>query len=57
VATERPVVAAAGSAAGAFDAAGAGDVRYTEYPQGNHNAWDATYADAAMWDWLFAQRR
>lgn len=41
----------------AFDAAGAGDVRYTEYPQGNHNAWDATYADAAMWDWLFAQRR
>lgn len=41
----------------AFDAAGARDVRYTEYPQGNHNAWDATYADAAMWEWLFAQRR
>lgn len=41
----------------AFDAAGAGDVRYTEYPQGNHNAWDATYADAAMWDWLFVQKR
>lgn len=32
-------------------------VRYTEYPQGNHNAWDATYADPAMWAWLFAQRR
>lgn len=33
------------------------DFRYTEYPQGNHNAWDATYADPAMWEWLFAQRR
>lgn len=39
----------------AAQAAGAG-FRYTEYPQGGHNAWDATYADAAMWDWLFAQR-
>ena len=32
------------------------DFRYTEYPDGNHNAWDATYADQAMWDWLFVQR-
>lgn len=40
----------------AFDAAGY-PVRYTEYPQGNHNAWDATYADPAMWAWLFAQRK
>ncbi|AKC88407.1 dienelactone hydrolase family protein [Pseudoxanthomonas suwonensis] len=32
------------------------DFRYTEYPDGDHNAWDATYADPAMWDWLFAQR-
>ena len=31
------------------------DFRYTEYPDGTHNAWDATYADAAMWDWLFAR--
>lgn len=30
---------------------------YTEYPDGNHNAWDATYADPAMWEWLFAQKR
>lgn len=36
-------------------AAGA-DFRYTEYPDGTHNAWDAAYADAAMWDWLFARR-
>lgn len=41
----------------AFKAAGARDARYTEYPDGNHNAWDATYADAAMWTWLFAQKR
>lgn len=41
----------------AFQATGAADVRYTEYPQGNHNAWDATYADPAMWAWLFRQKR
>ena len=41
----------------AFQRIGAGDVRYTEYPQGNHNVWDATYADPAMWAWLFAQTR
>ncbi len=41
----------------AFQTAGARDVRYTEYPDGNHNAWDATYADAAMWAWLFQQKR
>ncbi len=32
----------------AFQNANARDVRYTEYPEGNHNAWDATYADPAM---------
>ncbi len=41
----------------AFQRAAARDVRYTEYPEGNHNAWDATYADPAMWEWLFAQKR
>ncbi|MFN4162218.1 MAG: prolyl oligopeptidase family serine peptidase, partial [Stenotrophomonas sp.] len=41
----------------AFQQAGAKDVRYTEYPDGNHNAWDATYADAAMWAWMLAQQR
>ena len=41
----------------AFRSAAARDVRYTEYPDGNHNAWDATYADPAMWAWLFAQKR
>ncbi len=41
----------------AFNAVGARDARYTEYPQGNHNAWDATYSDAAMWEWMLAQHR
>ena len=41
----------------ALKAAGARDARYTEFPDANHNSWDATYAHAPMWDWLFAQRR
>lgn len=33
------------------------DFHYTEYPGVGHNAWDPAYRDAAMWEWLFAQRR
>lgn len=43
--------------AAAFRAAGAKDARYTELPDANHNSWDETYRTAAMWDWLFAQKR
>lgn len=32
------------------------DMRYSEYPDGNHNAWDATYADPRMWEWMFGKR-
>lgn len=32
-------------------------VRYTEFPDAGHNAWDATYRHDAMWRWLFAQRK
>jgi predicted peptidase len=32
-------------------------VRYTEYPEVGHNAWDRAYGEAGMWSWLFAQRR
>lgn len=42
--------------AAALREAGA-DVRYTEIPDANHNAWDPAYAHAPLWDWLFAQRR
>jgi predicted peptidase len=41
----------------AFRAAGARDVRYTEFPDANHNSWDPAYATPELWDWLFAQRR
>ena len=40
----------------ALQAAGA-RVQYTEFPDANHNAWDATYQLDAMWAWLFAQRK
>jgi predicted peptidase len=40
----------------ALQAAGA-DVRYSEFPDANHNAWDPAYAEPALWTWLFAQRR
>lgn len=33
------------------------DVRYTEFPDANHNSWDAAYRTGALWQWLFAQRR
>lgn len=33
------------------------DVRYTEFPDANHNSWDAAYRTEALWPWLFAQRR
>ncbi|MDR6991438.1 prolyl oligopeptidase family serine peptidase [Luteimonas sp. 3794] len=43
--------------ANALTAAGARDVRYTEFPDADHNSWDAAYRSEALWQWLFAQRR
>ncbi|MBK9127650.1 MAG: prolyl oligopeptidase family serine peptidase [Phycisphaerales bacterium] len=43
-------------AVAALRAAGA-PVRYVELPGVGHNAWDKGYADAALWTWLFEQRR
>jgi predicted peptidase len=40
----------------ALQARGA-EVRYTEYPQANHNAWDAAYAEPELIPWLLAHRR
>jgi predicted peptidase len=34
-----------------------GDPKYTEYPGVAHNSWERTYADPAMYAWLFAQRK
>ena len=40
----------------AFKALGA-DVQYTEFPDADHNSWDATYNPAPMWAWLLAQKK
>ncbi|MEX2169138.1 MAG: prolyl oligopeptidase family serine peptidase [Pirellulales bacterium] len=40
----------------ALQAAG-GQPIYTEYEGVGHNSWADTYANRAVWDWLFAQRR
>lgn len=41
----------------AFRAVG-GDVRYTEFPEANHNSWDPAYSQTPeLWTWLFSQRR
>lgn len=34
-----------------------GDIQYTEYAGGGHNVWDRAYDDAALWKWLFSQKR
>ncbi len=34
-----------------------GNVRYTPFPNVNHNAWDRVYGDEKFWSWLLAQRR
>ncbi len=42
----------------ALQAAAAKDVRYTEFPEANHNSWDPAYLETPeLWTWLFAQRR
>lgn len=34
-----------------------GNVRYTEYPHGQHEIWDDAYGDRAMVKWLLQQKR
>jgi len=41
---------------GALIAAG-GHPKYTEYPGVGHDAWGQTYANMAVWDWLFAKSK
>lgn len=41
----------------AFRDAGARDVRYTEFPEADHNSWDPAYATPELWTWLFEQVR
>ena len=41
----------------ALKAIDARDVRYTEFPDANHNCWDSAYAEPELWIWLFSQHR
>lgn len=34
-----------------------GDPKFTVYPEAGHDSWTETYADPALWEWLFAQSR
>lgn len=49
VARDQEIVAALKEAGGA--------VKYTEYPDGEHNVWDRAYGDKKLWDWMLAQKR
>ena len=33
-----------------------GNVRYTEFPDGAHDVWDAAYADPDMVHWMLQQK-
>ena len=33
-----------------------GNAKLTVYPDTKHNAWDPTYRDPKVWEWLFSQR-
>jgi len=34
-----------------------GNVKFTIYPDVQHDSWTETYADPELWKWLFAQKR
>ncbi|GAA5077922.1 prolyl oligopeptidase family serine peptidase [Lysobacter panacisoli] len=34
-----------------------GNVRYTEFAEAGHNAWDSAYATPELWVWAFLQKR
>jgi predicted peptidase len=34
-----------------------GTVKYTEYPNGQHDVWTTAFADPELFQWLFAQKR
>lgn len=40
----------------AVKAAG-GEPEYTEFPDVGHGSWDAAYATAGLWEWVFKQHR
>jgi len=41
----------------ALEAAGAADLRYTEYPEEKHGSWEPAYREPALFPWMFAQAK
>ncbi|HEV2948475.1 MAG TPA: PHB depolymerase family esterase [Gemmataceae bacterium] len=41
----------------ALKEAGAKNLKYTLYPDANHDSWTETYNNPEMWDWLLQQKR
>jgi predicted peptidase len=41
----------------ALKSAGAEHVKFTLYPNANHDSWTETYNNTEMWDWLLQQKR
>jgi len=41
----------------ALKEAGAKDLKFTLYPNANHDSWTETYNNQEMWDWLLQQKR
>ncbi|MEZ6318919.1 MAG: prolyl oligopeptidase family serine peptidase [Phycisphaerales bacterium] len=39
----------------ALEAAGAGEVKLTIFPEDNHNSWDSAYRKSGLWEWLAEQ--
>jgi len=37
--------------------AGAKNLKFTLYPDANHDSWTETYNNPEMWDWLLQQKR
>ncbi|TAE74104.1 MAG: phospholipase [Bacteroidetes bacterium] len=34
-----------------------GNIKYTEYPDVQHDSWKPAYSDKKMWEWLFKQKK
>lgn len=32
-------------------------VKFTLYPEANHNSWDSAFAEPGLFDWLFSQKK
>lgn len=39
-----------------FNKAG-GNVKYTVYPEANHDSWSQTYSNPEFYEWLLSQRK